>query len=285
MRRTFTLTFLVACLAALALAGLARAAGPAWTVSPNHFPTNVQPGTTMYYSVVASNVGTAASTAGTTATITLPTGITANTATGIGWTCPSPAGQNVITCTGLLPVAAGQTSDPISITATVPADASGALTATASVTGGGFAETAAATDVAQVGDPAHFGIAGFTARAYDDTGHDVTQAGGHPWMATTQISLNTVAPSDGAVAGRQRRGRAEPHGGSAAGVHRQSAGSAAVSDRPSFAQRLHLELPTRQRRRTGGALDGKLRRCPGLGARRHYHGSRLQLGARAWPCG
>lgn len=92
------------------------------------------------YSLLVSNVGSAASSGVVTVTDTLPAGLAYTGFTGAGWTC-SPAGQ-VVTCTSSTSIAADGEAAPLSVT--VNPSAPGAVTNTASVSNTG--DTNAAND-------------------------------------------------------------------------------------------------------------------------------------------
>ncbi len=91
------------------------------------------------FNIVVQNIGNATATAGLiTVQDNLPAGLTPQAAAGTGWACTVAAPS--VTCTrdaAALPLPLGGTYPAISITATVATNASGVLTNTAVVSGGG----------------------------------------------------------------------------------------------------------------------------------------------------
>ena len=69
--------------------------------------------------------------------------------------------------------------------------AEGTVTNTVSVSGGG-APTVMTTEPTTIGSALPFGIASFSAPAIFPEGTPDTQAGGHPYSFTTNISYNTT---------------------------------------------------------------------------------------------
>jgi len=114
---------------------------PDLTASVSHASSFVA-GSQGTYTLKASNVGSAASAGQITMTDSLPTGLTPVSATGSGWAC-AISGQTV-TCNTTALIAAGQTSQPITLLANVIG--LGSVTNVASVSGGG--ETNAANNSA-----------------------------------------------------------------------------------------------------------------------------------------
>ncbi|WP_017317028.1 beta strand repeat-containing protein [Mastigocladopsis repens] len=91
------------------------------------------------YTITATNSGSVATTGLVTVADTLPTGLTPTAATGTGWTC-TISGQTV-TCTRLDALAAAASYPAISLGVTVAANAPSSITNTATVSGGGEANT------------------------------------------------------------------------------------------------------------------------------------------------
>jgi uncharacterized repeat protein (TIGR01451 family) len=102
---------------------------------------NFTRGSTGTYAITATNSG-AAATSGAVVTVidTLPTGFSYVSATGTGWGC-SASGQ-VVTCTRSNVLGAGVSYPAIGITVSVAQSAASSITNTASVSGGGQANTA-----------------------------------------------------------------------------------------------------------------------------------------------
>jgi hypothetical protein len=146
------------------------------------------------------NVGGFESEGPVTATIHLPSGVTTTgTPTGNGWTCSSGAGQQDISCTSSgTNVAPAVFAQPIhaQITAT-PGTGSGLITF--GVVGGGAGPAVGQLPLTVSATPAEPGIQTFTAGAYDSNGHLDTQAGDHPYSASTGIFVNTIRTSKGII--------------------------------------------------------------------------------------
>jgi uncharacterized repeat protein (TIGR01451 family) len=115
---------------------------PAFTISKSHsgsFPR----GSTGSYTITVNNTGTAPTSGTVSMTDTVPTGLTATSLTGAGWSCsltPSPQ------CTRADALAAGASYPPITLSVSVAANAPATVTNTATVAGGGATNTATATD-------------------------------------------------------------------------------------------------------------------------------------------
>ena len=131
---------------------------PDMTITKSHSPVNFVQGSTGSYTLTATNssLGPSANTSGTvTVTDTLPAGLTPTSATGTGWgpganTCSVVV--QTVTCTRSNVLAPTASYPPITITVLVSPLAPATLTNTATVAGGGEANTAndTATDVANV---------------------------------------------------------------------------------------------------------------------------------------
>jgi uncharacterized repeat protein (TIGR01451 family) len=107
-----------------------------------HTGSFVQGQTSATYSLTASNVGLAATTAAVTVTATLPASLTATAMSGTGWTCTT----NTQTCTRSDPLAAGGSYPAIVLTVSVARNTPWSVTTTAAVSGGG--ESNASNDTA-----------------------------------------------------------------------------------------------------------------------------------------
>jgi CSLREA domain-containing protein/uncharacterized repeat protein (TIGR01451 family) len=93
------------------------------------------------YTLLATNSGSAPTSGTVTVTDTLPTGLSFRSDTaGTGWSC-SAVGQDVICTTGVVKDG-GESFDPITLKVDVAGSATGVLTNTATVTGGGQIYTA-----------------------------------------------------------------------------------------------------------------------------------------------
>jgi len=102
------------------------------TVTKTHIGNFHQGQTGAAYTILVSNVGTAASSGLITVIDTLPAGLTATSITGTGWTCV----QATLICLRSGSLAAGASHPPITISVTVAANAPASVTNTVSVSGG-----------------------------------------------------------------------------------------------------------------------------------------------------
>jgi hypothetical protein len=151
--------------------------------------------------VYAQNIGGKA-TNGTTITLKdeLPAGLEALSFTPpSGWSCAVSGTHRVITCTGTQAVGPGLTvSLPIPVTVT--AGHTGALENHITVSGGGANNVGTYTEpVAISWGAAKPGLQAFTAGAYTAEGIETSQAGSHPFSASTAIFVNTVLSPAGVV--------------------------------------------------------------------------------------
>ncbi len=109
---------------------------PDMTIAKTHTGTNFSQGGSVTFTLTASNVGTSA-TSGAAVTVSdiLPTGLTATAISGAApWVCqPIPA----LSCTRSDILAVGASYSPISVTASIGANATGTLVNNAQVGGGG----------------------------------------------------------------------------------------------------------------------------------------------------
>jgi len=169
----------------------AASAAPSWRIV-SLSNTTVAPGGTLEYRIDLTNVGDVA-TDGTpyTVTATLPAGMTAVSAEGSGFECPGAAGATVVTCTDS-DLAIPFSNLALSVVASVDPNASGTLTATFDVAGGGAAPGSTVDPVRVSATPPGFGVDAFDTLASDASGQPMTQAGAHPDVFTTSFDLNTV---------------------------------------------------------------------------------------------
>ncbi|MGZ4888509.1 MAG: hypothetical protein ACXWBH_04960, partial [Candidatus Angelobacter sp.] len=126
--------------------------GPDPTISKTHSGLFIQ-GQTGTYNISVSNVGLSALD-GTTVTVTdvLPTGLTANTVSGAGWSCsPGPPVQ----CTRTDALASNSAYPPVTLSVNIAASAPASVTNSVSVSGGGDTNTLnnSASDIAAVIPP------------------------------------------------------------------------------------------------------------------------------------
>lgn len=199
------------CLAALlGSTGSAAALIPTtWKLELHHRETNFPPGGTAEYWVNISNVGDAASSGPIAFSAQLPSGLTLNKVRQSSffpenvWSCPgwSP-GDTAITCTSEEAVKPHGVAIGLIVSADVDPNASGVVTATATVEGGGAPEMASDAEPTTVSSARPgFGIVpgSFAAGFFGaDEKTPVYRSGAHPHLATFAFDLNTVPdPSPG----------------------------------------------------------------------------------------
>jgi uncharacterized repeat protein (TIGR01451 family) len=112
---------------------------PDLAIAKTHSGNARQGQTGFTYTITVTNVGSAATTGTVTVTDTVPAGLTATAISGAGWSCTVGATS---TCTRSNAVASGAAYPPITLTVNVAGNAPGAVTNTASVSGGGETITA-----------------------------------------------------------------------------------------------------------------------------------------------
>jgi hypothetical protein len=197
-------------LAAIALVGAGQAmAAPVLNLEMHHGPTDFEPGGPGNdYWFTISNVGDETTTGPVTLTVELPSGVALEGATAAGgWSCPSLPGATVVTCTrssspprNLFPrysVTSGSNGKNLILSVTVdPSLAGQTVVPVATLTGGGSATPATATEPTPIGGgPAPFGIVpgsfgvGFTEA---DGSTPVRGAGSHPTLANFAFDFNTA---------------------------------------------------------------------------------------------
>jgi hypothetical protein len=189
-------------------AGPAYAKSPAWALEALSQPTNLTQAENSSganeYLIRLTNRG-AASTDGTPVTIVdhLPPGFTVNPAgaegQGVAGQVGSTGESGELTCGTSLPVTCVFTGslEPegyviINVGVTVPAGPPTHVVNTVTVTGGGAAKASVSSTSSINGGSAEFGIQAFDAWATDEDGLPDTQAGSHPYEASTSFDFNTV---------------------------------------------------------------------------------------------
>jgi hypothetical protein len=191
----------VACLAGVLCSPAFAAGAPGWSLYSAHFPTNYTPPSgatpgTGTWLLTPVNVGTAAANGTTTVTVSLPAGLSATKIGGEGgWSCTVAT----LTCTSTRAWAAGFFTDSIGVTVDVAeaAVAASPVTLHATLSGGGAASSASASESVPIGSATPlFGIQAFSANVLDSTGANYTQAGGHPAVQITSFTLNTKPPGE-----------------------------------------------------------------------------------------
>ncbi|MGE5321901.1 MAG: beta strand repeat-containing protein, partial [Actinomycetota bacterium] len=118
------------------------------TLSKTHTGTFTQGQAGATYQITVSNVGASASSGTVTVVDSLPAGLTATAISGTGWSCVLAS----VTCTRTDALVINTAFPAITVTVDVAANAPGSVTNTATVSGGGEANTAndTATDVTQI---------------------------------------------------------------------------------------------------------------------------------------
>jgi hypothetical protein len=127
-----------------------------------------------------------------TLTVTLPPGMRGVSAN--GFSCPGVAGATVVVCPTTFPLNPHE-KRMLTLTVDVDAAASGILTARYDITGGRATPASTVDPVTVTSDPTPplFGIDAFDARVdRDAAGTALTQAGGHPYAASTSFDVTTA---------------------------------------------------------------------------------------------
>jgi uncharacterized repeat protein (TIGR01451 family) len=183
-----TVPFLLVLAALLALPAAAWAA-PAFSVQASHEPVGVARNDESFtYAVKVKNIGDATASAGATLTAAVPAGIRPASFSGSGWSCNFATS----TCTSTSTPAAGSEFPTLKLNVwVIPAEAPETVLSTFTAAGGGSTEAASTTDSLTFSAAVPFGLASFSARAEDAAAADYTQAGGHPFSATTAFAVNT----------------------------------------------------------------------------------------------
>jgi uncharacterized repeat protein (TIGR01451 family) len=127
----------LALLGALALAGPAAAADPDLSVDKSHSGDFFQNQTGALYTVAVTNHGGGPTTSPITVDDTLPSDLSATSASGAQWTCGITGNGHNVSCTYSDPIPAGLDASPLQITVDVSASAQSTVTNTATVSGGG----------------------------------------------------------------------------------------------------------------------------------------------------
>ncbi|HEY2142658.1 MAG TPA: hypothetical protein VGG98_11445 [Solirubrobacteraceae bacterium] len=198
---------------AMAGAPPSYAGAPAWSLEAVSQPTNFTPSDNGSgadnYAITLTNRG-AGPTDGSPITIVddLPAGFTVNPAGAfgegvVGYAARASEGSNV-SCGASLPVTCTFTgmvepagSVTIFLGVNVPAGAPSTVVNTVTVSGGGVASKSVSEPTTISANRAGFGVQFFDAWATDEDGLPDTQAGSHPYEASTSFNLNTV-PGDNA---------------------------------------------------------------------------------------
>ena len=111
----------------------ASSAPPDMTITKSHSGNFTQGQTGATYTVTVTNSGSGPTTAAVSVSDTVPTGLTATSIAGTGWTCTQPSGP----CNRSSVLNAGASYPALTLTVNVAASAPASVTNTATVSGGG----------------------------------------------------------------------------------------------------------------------------------------------------
>jgi uncharacterized repeat protein (TIGR01451 family) len=233
--KTLAVTLVLLCATAVCSASAwAVAPGTGWEATSLAYPTNLPPGGTGKVMVYLVNTGAMPSTGSITVTDTLPSGLTATKAGGLGffgqvlsreeeeedfegarWSC---GGTKIVTCTSNptflahLPITSvtPEVAERIAIEVEVaPSASEGTVPNGVTVAGGGAAGAATTSDLVTIGTAQpSFGFAGWNVSFSNADGTVDTQAGSHPYEATIALGFNALA-SGGLAGGDARNLEAE----------------------------------------------------------------------------
>ncbi len=170
---------------------VAFAPTPAWGIIASSQPTNFVPGGKAQYLIEVTNVGSGPTDgSAVTVTDTLPNGLTPTRCYEPSELGPCSISGQTVTATGTSVLGPGQlVRVGIMVEVTLPAGET--VLNTVSVSGGG-APTVTSTEPTTIGSALPFGVASFSAPVIFPDGTPDTQAGGHPYSFTTNISFNTT---------------------------------------------------------------------------------------------
>jgi uncharacterized repeat protein (TIGR01451 family) len=196
-QKTMTRWLALSCVVAgvcLLTAGSAVASPPtpAWGIIASSQPTNFVPGGSAQYLIEVTNVGSGPTDgSAVTVTDTLPNGLTPTRCYEPPELGPCSISGQTVTATGTGVFEPGQVKR-VEIGVEVTLSAAETVLNTVSVSGGGV-PTVTSTEPTTIGSTdAPFGVASFSAPAIFADGTPDTQAGGHPYSFTTDISYNTT---------------------------------------------------------------------------------------------
>lgn len=202
-RRAVRALAISVCVLASACGALAAQAEAAveWNTEVYQAPTNIAPGARGTVRIHAANAGNSAATAWPTISFQLPAGVSLATPNpDANWSC---SGSPTITCTNALsPLGVGpyQYAGPLgagfflNLTLAVDGGATeGSLPFDITLSGGGGATVVKSHTITVGATQLPFGFVpgSFKAGAFTQAGADYTQAGGHPYQASTSFKLNT----------------------------------------------------------------------------------------------
>jgi hypothetical protein len=170
---------------------------PAWGIIASSQPTSFVPGGSAQYLIEVTDVGSGPTDgSAVTVTDTLPNGLTPTGCYEPSELGPCSISGQTVTATGTGVFEPGRLARvEIAVEVTLPVAET--VLNTVSVSGGG-APTVTSTEPTTIGSALPFGVASFSAPAIFADGSPDTQAGGHPYSYTTDISYSTTesGPAD-----------------------------------------------------------------------------------------
>jgi uncharacterized repeat protein (TIGR01451 family) len=161
--------------------------GPDLTISKTHSGNFTQGDAVDTYTITVSNVGTGASSGTVTAVDSLPSGLTATSISGTGWSCT----LGTLTCTRSDSLASNSSYPPITLLVRVASNAPGVVTNVATVSGGG--ETNTSNDTAS--DPTTIIQLGPDPKISET--HSGNFDAGHAGTYSIVVSNVGLSPTDG----------------------------------------------------------------------------------------
>ena len=137
-----------------------------------------------------------------------------------GWSCKVVSAGSAVECSTSSVLSPGASYEPITLHVHVSDEApagtppDGGVTNVATVYGGGASPaSASASDPTTVATPVPFGVSTFTTSVVESLGNPFTQAGGHPFSASTELIFNYTTGSSNIEPGTNREGQLWPAGG------------------------------------------------------------------------
>jgi hypothetical protein len=173
----------------------AAQAAPALSVTLTRAPATINRGDEFVsYAVKVKNTSGEATSGPLGVAIELPTGLKLAAASGSGWSCTLAT----LTCTSSAIVAGGASYPTLSLSQVwIDPSAPDTVTAKATASGGGAAASATAEDSFSFGPAESFGLGLTSARAEDEAGAEMTQAGGHPFAASATFKTKLRSNPEG----------------------------------------------------------------------------------------
>lgn len=190
MKRQLTATTIVLALSLVFASSAAGAVSFSFSEAQHEEATINRGDELASYSVKIKNSGTEATSGAIKLSIALPVGAKLAAGVGSGWNCQMSAQ----TCTSSNAVAPEAEYPQLKLQVWLyPMEAPDVVTATFTASEGGALADAVASDSFTFGPETPFEIVDFTAAAEDEAEVDYTQAGGHPFAATSSFGVTTYA--------------------------------------------------------------------------------------------